>query len=165
MTWRNGSWDFISIDGEQLNGQCLKFDVKQKRNIQVTAVPRSDGPQLTDQGYTGSDITIVIRAWRESQFKLLSAQITRIHPRQLGALKRPLAVVHPLAAAFNIATIVIEEVAAGLPTSQGWDVVIAAKQWFKARKPTVPGSPKAGGTLDLPGVPDPDPSNLGPKWP
>lgn len=165
MTWRNGSWDRITIEGEQLNGQCKKFNVKQKRNIQASPVPRSDGPKLTDQGYLGSDITIVIRAWRASQFKLLSEQLARIHPRQLGALKRPLSISHPLATAFNVSTIVIEEVSADLPTAEGWDVTITAKQWFASPKPTVPGSPNAGGSLDLPGVPPPDPSNLGPKWP
>lgn len=165
MSWTDGSFDFISIEGEQLLGQCVKFDVVQKRNIQATAAPKSDGPKLTDQGYLGSEIAIAVRAWRAAQYPQLVAQVNRIHPKQPGALKRPLAVSHPLATAFNIATIVIEEVGGGLPTREGWVVNIKARQWFRSPKPTVPGSPNAGGSLDLPGVPDPDPANLGPRWP
>lgn len=165
MSWRSGAWDFITIEGLRLNGQCKVFNVKQKRNLQATGSPGTDGPKLTDQGYLGSDVTIGILAWRERQFATLMQQLARIHPRQPGALKRPLSVEHPLASAFDIDKIVIGEVDTGMPTADGWLVTITAKQWFAQPKTTAPGSPNSGGSLVLPGVPEPSPANLGPSWP
>lgn len=164
MTWTTDPWNWLYIDEERLLCRVKDINFSLKRDIQVSAVPKQDGPKQTDQGYLGAEtITIELEAWRASQFETLVSQLIKYSPRQPGALAKPRTLKYPLLAAFGIDKVVISEIVVPKP-DQGWRPSIICRQWFPQPKKTQT-APPDGGSLDLPGVPPPDPSNLGPTFP
>lgn len=165
MSWLTDPWNWLYIDGERLLAKVENVSFAPSRDIQVSAIPKKDGPKLTDQGYVGADtITITLRAWRASMFETLVAQLVKYHPRQQGAISQPRTFTYPLLAAFGIDKVVIKKINIEKPTAEGWFPSIECVQWFPQPKTTQNKPPADGGSLDLPGVPPPDPSNLGPKF-
>lgn len=168
MTWLDGSWDFLRLDGERLPGRCRKLDVEPTRDVKTTLSPGFDGPEVKDQGYTGSTVDIEIECWRAVQAEALMSRLSVISPQQLGGDTNPHAIDHPITAAANISKIYIISYHIGMPSGGLWVLAIKAAQWFAKPKKTGGTAkvvPADGGPLFNPNVPAPDPKNNGAHFP
>lgn len=145
MTWRTGSWDFVSLDGVRLVGFVEKFGIAPMRNIESTPVPGLDGVDLKDQGYTGSPVNIGMKYPRSASFEAAVAQLAAINPRQPGIAIKPRKIEHPLARMANIQQVYILGYETDMPDDAGiWHVSISAFHFAKAKKVV---APLGGGAL------------------
>ena len=86
MTWLDGSWDFLVVDGIRLPGRLSKLDIKPKRKIELTKPKGSDNPATKDQGYEGASVSIELELFKATQAEELASILSSISPRQPGAL-------------------------------------------------------------------------------
>jgi hypothetical protein len=159
MTWRSGTWDYVTIDGTKLVGHVIKLDIAPMRNIETTPVPGLDGVDMRDQGYAGCPVTIGLELIKPAQFEPFSAQLATMHPRQPGVAIKPRKIEHPLCRMANITSIYVLGFTCGMPDADGkWQCEITAFQFAKAKKKI---APLDGGSLDIDTDVKPDPRGAG----
>lgn len=147
MTWRDGSWDTLKIDGRVMPGRLLSLTIDPERDVQTSKQDGEDGVTLKDQGYNGAAVEIVIEVYRASQVPAMEQEIARIHPRQTGGASTPHTIEHPIASIFNVRNIYIKKISAGMPSGGRWPITISAGEWFPEaeKKPTKQGGGGSGG--------------------
>lgn len=182
MSWRDGSWDTLYLDGLPLIGRVKELKIKPSRKVERSKSEGTDNPQTKDQGYQGAELDLVLELWTEAQAAELGALLQAFSPRQPGALASPHTISHPIAAATNVTRVYVESYTVGMPKKQRLDVVVKMYEWFPPAppKPTKSGASTTGGALDknlaennIGGggpfgngyVPPPAPANVGAYFP
>lgn len=167
VAWRDGSWDRIRIDGQQVIGRVAELTVTPERDVSLVAGPNKDGPATQDKGYKGASISWTQEVWRASMAEQLVAFLATLSPRQPGAVSSWHTIEHPICAAAGVTRIYVSSYSVSMPSAGLWQVQITASEWFPSAKKTGPLMPPGdhGGDLGDPGVPPPDPANLGADFP
>lgn len=178
MTWLDGSWDRVSIDGIVLPGRVLKLDIKPKRKVEKTKPQGTDNPFTKDQGYEGAEVNLEIELFKAEQATQLGELLAALSPRQPGAVSSPHVLGHPIAVAANVTKVYVEEYTIGMPIKNRLKVPIKMSEWFppeppkktnQSNKSGAAGSSAvkggnamgSGGPFDSGYVPPPDPANKG----
>lgn len=145
MTWRDGSWDKVKLNGRVMPGRVLALNIKPTRDVQMSKQDGEDGIATKDQGYNGADVELVIEIFKAADVPLMEAEIARIHPRQTGGVKTPVTIEHPIATIFNVRNVYFKDIAAGMPAGGRWPVTFSGGEWFppEEKKPT---KAKGGGS-------------------
>lgn len=169
MTWLDGSWDVLYIDGIRLPGRLSKFTISPKRKVEQTKPQGADNPFIKDQGYEGADVDVEIELYRAVQVEQLAEMLSNLSPRQPGAVSNPHTINHPLAVASNVTKVYVESYTVGLPNKNRMAIPIKMKEWFpeEPAKKTKQGSKTSGkaagdgGPFASGDVPPPNPQNVG----
>lgn len=171
MSWRGGHWDVITIGSATIgppNARVLDLVVTPKRKVERTKPKGTDTPHTKDEGYEGAAITLTIEIWHARQFPELETFIETLSPKQPGAPAKPLAIRHPIALAFNVNYVYVEEMSMGMPKGNRVTLTIKMAEWFspeKATKTNMGALDSGGEYLPKGDLPTPDPKNRGAKFP
>jgi hypothetical protein len=148
MTWQDGSWDTLYLDGIPLIGRVKELKIKPARKVERSKPEGADNPQTKDQGYQGAKIDLVLEMWTKAQAESLGALLQAFSPRQPGALASPHTISHPIAAATNVTRVYVESYTIGMPKKQRLDVAVEMYEWFPPAPPKPTKSGGGNGALD-----------------
>lgn len=129
MTWIDGSWDTIYLDGEPLPGIVRALAITPKRDIERTKAKGTDTKVTYDNGYEGATVDIEIELWRAVQVLTLGSMLSRLSPRQPGALATPHTIQHPLATLANVTKVYAAEYTLKLPEKGRMRIPIKLFEW------------------------------------
>jgi hypothetical protein len=167
MTWLDGSWDIIHLNGQRLPGRVAELVITPERDIKKSQSPGTDGPDLKDQGYKGAGLELTQEIYRAADATAMVNALRLLTPQQTGGIAVPIPIIHPIAAALNVPDVYVEKLSVPMPKKGRWQVKVKMAQWFPESKDTKQGSRTTddGGPFDSGGVPPPDPAHTGASFP
>jgi hypothetical protein len=129
------SWDTCILGGEILPG-IADVTFEKDREFDVKKSSGSDGVVLQDLGAKAATGTIVLTVWAPEQWDDWQRIRPNIEPSKPGALKSPLTIVHPSAAAAGVDVIVVTHLSESMPRKGGsMRIKMECLQWFPQPKP------------------------------
>jgi hypothetical protein len=133
----NSLWDELFLGGVTWPGVWqLKTSVG--RAVDKAKTAGVDGYTTTDKGYTGGEISLEGKFFRELDWLDFEALLPNFHPRRPGAIKTPLDIYHPAPALLGITYVYLENIEIGHPTAPSLicPVTLKCSEWFPNTKKT-----------------------------
>jgi hypothetical protein len=132
------TWDIVQLGTVFLPGVCTIDDFEYGNDIDVQKRRKKEKPRLRDNGLAPCAFNIICEInaemWSE-WLKILPA----IQPRREGAVRTPLAIVHPLVNAHNVTTVYVHKIKIPPPSARdGMKITIRVGEWFEEEKDATP---------------------------
>lgn len=132
------SWDICQLGEIFLPGVITIEDFEYGQDIDVQKRRKKEKPRIRDNGLAPCAFTIKVEL-RAAQWIEWQAALPRIQPRREGAVRSPLAIVHPLPNAYGVSSIYIHKIKTDPPSARkGMVVMIRVAEWFEEEKETKP---------------------------
>lgn len=134
--WHDGTllWETLLLGGEVMPGVAA-VDCEVERKLDVQMIKGGDGATISDEGYVPATLQIALRMWLREQWVDWQRLLPMLHPRQVGGVRRPIEIQHPVTDALGITTIYVRKISP--PRGEGGRervISLEAIQWFPAPK-------------------------------
>jgi hypothetical protein len=130
------SWDICQLGEIYLPGVITIEDFSIGQDVDVQKRRRKEKPRLRDNGMKHCSFTIKVEL-RASQWAEWQQKLPHIQPQRPGAVRRPLAIVHPLPNANNVSAVYVSEIKYEPPSARkGMVVLVRVAEWFEEERET-----------------------------
>lgn len=146
-------WDTCILGNFQLPGRA-KVDVKRGRKLDKKSAKGRNGATITDGGGEGAEVSIELALVDADELDAWAAAMAVLDPTKVAP--QAYALVHPQAQLFNIKSVMVEDISAGMPDNGIYTVKIKCAEWFpspkgkaKSKTTTPTGAKGAANVLDM----------------
>lgn len=132
------SWDICQLGEVFLPGVITIDDFEYGQDIDVQKRRKKEKPRIRDNGLAPCAFNIIVEI-NAAQWPEWLAVLPKIQPRREGAVRSPLAIVHPLVNAHNVTTVYVHKIKIPAPSARdGMKITIRVAEWFEEEKETKP---------------------------
>lgn len=130
------SWDAVQLGQVALPGVCSIEGFKIGQQIDVQKKRKKDKPRIRDNGTAPCNFKIIVEI-NASQWSAWQKVLPFIQPQRPGALRTPLAILHPLPNSNGIDSVYVQDIEYDSPTARkGMKITIGVHEWFEEEKDT-----------------------------
>lgn len=131
--WEAGDtdWDTLTLGGFKLPG-VPRVTVKRGRKLDKKSAKGRNGATITDGGGQGAEVEIELRIATAEDWDTWCLVLWALDPTKVAP--QAYTVVHPQTEAFQVQSVMIEDISAGPPDSGIYTVKIKCAEWFAAPK-------------------------------
>jgi hypothetical protein len=132
--YAGSSWDICQLGEIYLPGVITIEDFEYGQDIDVQKRRKKEKPRIRDNGLAPCAFTIKVEL-RASQWIEWQKKLPHIQPRREGAVRTPLAIVHPLPNTYGVNSIYIHKIKTEAPSARkGMVITIRVAEWFEEEK-------------------------------
>ncbi len=128
------SWDVCQLGSEFLPGVVTIEDFEYGVDIDVQKKRKKEKCKIRDNGLAPCAFTIKVEITAELWPQWLKV-LPAIQPRREGAIRKPMAIVHPLPNSHNVKDVYVHKIKIDPPSARtGMVITIKVAEWFEEEK-------------------------------
>lgn len=130
------TWDLVGLGSVYLPGVCTIEGFKIGQDVDVQKKRKKEKARLRDNGIAPCSFKIVVEI-TAAQWGAWQKVLPKIQPRRAGALRTPLAILHPLPNGNGVNDVYVTEIEYDSPSARaGMKIVVYVHEWFEEEKET-----------------------------
>lgn len=125
------AWDQCVL-GKFLLPGVAKVSIKRSRKFDKKSAKGKNGATITDGGGEGAEVTIELSMTTADEWEAFCALASVIDPAKVAP--QAFGIVHPQTEAFQVASVMIADISADMPSSGIYTAKIKCEEWFPTPK-------------------------------